>query len=90
MHRDNELDPARLKKATGAPKKVTEQQALDLLEVPMRPAEWQDLIAETFQVGSATAERRINDLRRAGRITKKSGKWERVIHQNPQNHQNPF
>jgi hypothetical protein len=90
MHRDDELDPNRLKKAMGAPKKVTEQQVLDLLERPMRPREYQNLIAQQFDVSLATAERRIKDLERSGRIDKVAGHWERATHQNPQNPQNPF
>jgi hypothetical protein len=78
MYRDDKLDPTRLKKATGAPKKVTEQQALDLLKQPMRPREFRDLIVERYLVGPATAERRIKELARAGRIIKVAGYWRHL------------
>jgi hypothetical protein len=81
---DSTLDPAQLKKSTGAAaKQFHVAQLVDLLTRPMSAAQLRKVAGDETGMSRTTFFRLFASAKISGTITTKNGKWERNDHEVP-------
>jgi hypothetical protein len=79
--RDNDIDPAKLKKAAGRAREYTEAQLLDVLgKRSLTTAQWQEQAQEEHGMSTRTFHTLKKALEKSGRIlkSKTNDKWQRI------------
>ena len=78
MARDDELDPDKLKRSRGAPRKATLNQLLSLLDgKSLRATAWQELAEENLHIGSSTFYSMKKELEKLGCVLLVAGLYTR-------------